>query len=365
MGYSRGGNNHVKSLPQCRLDRIRHLKIKILATRADFRQLHALLVNIRRLRKALQEEPIVADEAQLGGSDTSSCLEKLQIELIYHEYEFAEDTEVYPDEIFAYSRLILQFFRNLPAKFKWSIEWNVERLRHRPSSNSQKMTMTKKKQKITNMKVDMEKFDTDAAKFRAWARRLNSKNINTILVSTWQQFEELESMVSDLLNLKMSREDAGHATFMFNARVALETRDSETMDAMKAQLRAVSQKYVAAKMVLLQKVQQKFLLPTDDPGDGTHNPDEVLYDSSSYMSWPFTISKPIREGQPVKVVGGTLEQYAEGDKMVYQLITPNLVWAVSALSMNHANICIVEPAAQGQGPEGQGLKSLFWAWGRS
>lgn len=359
------GAKHVNALSKSRLDRIRHLKIKVLANRTDSRRLHALLVNIRKLREALQEKPTVAEEAQLGDSDTSSCLGKLEIELVYEEYEYAEDPEFYPSEIFAFSRLILQFFRNLPVNFTWTIEWNVERARRYYSNSSNnapkktKMTMTKRKGKITNMKVDMEEFDTDAAKFRSWAKKFNSKTINTMLVSTWQQFKELELMVSDLMNLKMLREDGGHANFMFNARVALETRDSKVLDAMKAQLRGISQKYVAAKMALLQKVQQKFLL-TDEPGDGIHNPDEVLFDPSSYMSWPLTTTKPIRKGKPDEVIGGTLEEYADGDEKVYQLITPDLVCLFTVPSKNDANVSTVESTAQGQGFEGRHqLKSVM------
>lgn len=324
-------SKHVNTLSKCRLDRIRHLKIKVNANRTASQLGYALLAKIRKLREALQEEPIVAEEAQLGDTATPSCLAKLEIELVYDEFQPSEDAEFYPSEIFAFSRLILQFFRNLPVNFKWSIEWNVERARrywpNSSSNNAQKkskMTMTKKKGSIKNMKVDQEKFDSDAAEFRLWARRFNSKTINTILVSTWQQYKELESMVSDLMNLKMLRDDAGHATFMYHARIALETRDAEALDAMKAQLREISQKYVAAKMVLLQKVQQKFIL-TDGPGDGIHDPDEVLYDPTSYMSWPFTISKAIRKGKPDDVIGGTLEEYVDGDKKVYQLLTPYLV----------------------------------------
>ncbi|QDS75610.1 hypothetical protein FKW77_006558 [Venturia effusa] len=324
------GARHVSTLSKCRLDRIRHLKVKVLANRSDCGQLFALLVNIRRLREALHEESMVSEEAQLSDRHTSSCLARLEIQLVYDEYNSADDAEFYPEEIFAFSRLILQFFRNLPVNFKWAIEWNVERYRRyythgsNKSPKKSKLTMSKTRDKITNMKVDQEKFDMDAAQFRLWTRRFNSKTINTILSKNWQQFKELQSMVFDLMNMKMLREDAGHATFMKNAHVALETRDSEALDLMKAKLREVSQEHIAAKMALLQKVQQKFLF-ADDAGDQSHQPEEILYDPSAYMSWPVIVSKPDRKGRPDRIIGGTLEEYTDGSKKVYRLLTPELV----------------------------------------
>jgi hypothetical protein len=323
-------SKHINSLLKCRLERIRHLKVKISSNRTASQRLYSLLVNVRKLRQALQDDSAGnAEEVQLSDDTTNSCLSKLEIELVYDEYEPSEDVEFYPSEIFACSRLILQFFRNLPVRFKWSIEWNVERARRystSAASNSPKktkMTISKKKGILKNMKIEKEDFDAETARFRSWASKWNSTHISTVLVSTWQQFRELESMVADLMNLKLLRDDSGHATFMYNARIALETRDSEVLDAMKSQLREVSQVFVAAKMVLLQKVQQKFLL--DAPEDGTYNHDEVLHDPSSFMSWPPTATKKVRLGKPLDVMCGTLEKHMDGGRTVYQLITPSLV----------------------------------------
>jgi hypothetical protein len=323
-------SKHINSLLKCRLERIRHLRIKITANRTASQRLYGLLVNIRKLRQALQNDAAGnAQEVQLGDDTTKSCLSELEIELVYDEYEPAADVEFYPSEIFAFSRLILQFFRNLPVRFKWSIEWNVERARRyntHAASNSPKktkMTISEKKGVLKNMKIDKEDLDAEAARFRSWAKKCDFTHISTVLVSTWQQFKELESMVADLMNLKLLRDDTGHATLMYNARIALETRDSEALDAMKSQLREVSHVFVTAKMVLLEKVQQKFLLGAS--GDGNHNPDEVLHDPSSFMSWPSTTTKKVRLGKPRNVVGGTLEEHIDGGRIVYQLITPNLV----------------------------------------
>lgn len=321
-------SRHVNMLSKCRLDRIRHVKIKIFANRTAAQMLYALLVNIRKLRQALQVESVT--EEIPAGTSTASNLTKLGIEMVYNEYEPTEDVEFYPSEIFAFSRLVLQFFRNLPVSPKWSIEWNIERTRryypHPPNNTPKKskMTMTKTKGTVKNMKIDKENFDSEATKFRSWARRFNSKTTNTLLVSTWQQFQELETIVIDLMNLKILRDDAGHASFMHNARIALETRDSEVLDSMKAQLREVSRKYVAEKMILLQKVEQKFLL-TDTAEDEFHDPDEVLYDPTSFVSWPPTTAKRVRFGKPTNIVGGTLEEHVDGVRTVYQLITPDLV----------------------------------------
>jgi hypothetical protein len=185
--------------------------------------------------------------------------------------------------------------------------------------------LSSKKGVLKNMKVDKEDFDVEAAAFRSWTKRFNSKHMSTVFMSTWQQYKELESMVTDLMNLKLLRDDVGHATFMANARSALETRDSDTLDEMTAQLREVSQEYVAAKMVLLQKVRRKFLLAAPEEEDEAHDPEENLYEPSTFMSWPSTSAKKVLLKKPVKVHGGTLEEHVDGGRTVYQLITPNLV----------------------------------------
>jgi hypothetical protein len=321
-------SKHINSLSKCHLERIRHLKIKINANRVPQR-LFSLLVNIRKLRQALKNDSAGnAEELQLGDNAATSSLAKLDINLIFEEYEPGSNPDFYPSEVLACARLILQLFRNLPVKFRWCIEWKIERARRYSTAGANvtkdaQMTLSNKKSVVKNMKFNKEDYETEVEAFRSWAKKCNSKFISTVLVSTWQQFKELESMVADLMNLKLLRDDHGHKSFMHDARVALETRDSEALDAMKSQLRKVSQEFVAAKMALLQKVQQKFLL--NAPEDGEYNTDEVLHDPSSFMSWPMTTKKKLYLGEPFTVLWGTLEKHIDGGRTVYQPITPNLV----------------------------------------
>lgn len=110
------------------------------------------------------------------------------------------------------------------------------------------------------------------------------------------------------------------------------------LDAMKEQLRGVFRKYVAEKMTFLQKAQQKFL-PPNDSGNECHNSNEGLHDPASYISWPRTMSKPVRAEKPLNVIGGTLEEYIDGDKKVYQLLTPEVVCS-SDSSSSIVLICV-------------------------
>jgi hypothetical protein len=321
---------HINSLSKCRLDRIRHLQIKISASRFP-QPLFSLLANIRKLRHALQNDSAVnIEEYKLDDVAASSCLAKLEINLTFEKFDPTLQLDFYPSEIWACARLILQLFRSLPARFRWCIEWKVDRstryLAH--GNNAAKnalMTLSNKRRSLKNMKIDKEDFDNEANAFRAWTKRWNSIFINTVLVCAWQQFKELGSLVADLINLKLLRDDHGCSSFMYDVRVARENRDSEALEAIKSQLREVSQEFVAAKVALLHNIQQKFLL--DASADGEQNMGEVLYDPSSYMSWPFTtLTKSVLYlGEPSTVLLGTLEKHVDAGRTVYQLITPDLV----------------------------------------